>query len=109
MIMPVAIAEGQAYKLYKYEGNLSDIPNVKALLCWEDVFHPNQRPFCILCTETALDVVTVLRRYLLRWNIETGHRYFKAMLGFDQYQMRSYQAIEKQPLARVLQTLQLSA
>ena len=87
--------EDRKYKIYEYEGQLSDIENVKALLCWEDGFSPDKTPFCILCTDGALDVVTVLRHYLVRWNIETGYRYFKDMLGFDHYQMHTYQAIER--------------
>ena len=83
------------YRVYEYEGQLSDIENVEVLLCWEDGFSPEKTPFCILCTDGALDVVTILRHYLVRWNIETGYRYFKDLLGFDQYQMQSYQAIER--------------
>ncbi|OPH54557.1 hypothetical protein BC351_31765 [Paenibacillus ferrarius] len=26
----------------------------------------------------------------MRWNIETGYRYFKELLGFDQYQLLSF-------------------
>jgi hypothetical protein len=30
-----------------------------------------------------------------RWNIETGYRYFKELLGFDQYQLLSFVGIER--------------
>jgi len=87
--------EDRRYRIYEYEGQLSDIENVKALLCWEGEFSPQKTPFCILCTDGGLDVVTILRYYTERWNIETGYRYFKDLLGFDQYQVQSYQAIER--------------
>ncbi len=87
--------EDHRYRVYEYEGQLSDIENVKVLLCWEDGFSPEKTPFCLLCTDGALDVVTILRHDLVRWNIETGYRYFKDLLGFDPYQMQSYQAIER--------------
>jgi SRSO17 transposase len=84
-----------SYKVYLYEGNLSDVENVKALLSWENDFSPNKTPFCILCTDSSLDVVTILRYYEARWNIETGYRYFKDLLGFDEYQLLSHQGIER--------------
>ncbi|WP_142383430.1 hypothetical protein [Bacillus sp. V3-13] len=31
----------------------------------------------------------------MRWEIETGYRYFKELMGFDQYQMLSFKAIER--------------
>ena len=82
--------EGHDYKVYTYEGPLSDIENAKVLLSWEKRFDVSQTPFCILCTDTSLNVVTILRYYNARWHIETGYRYFKDLLGFDQYQMLSY-------------------
>jgi hypothetical protein len=52
-------------------------------------------PFCLMCTDTNLDVVTVLRYYSVRWQIEVGYRYFKELLGFDQYQHLSHKGIER--------------
>jgi SRSO17 transposase len=88
--------EGQGrYRIYSYEGPVSEIENVKLLLSWEDRFCANKTPFCILCTDVSLDSVTILRYYRVRWNIETGYRYLKDLLGFDQYQIRSHQAIQR--------------
>jgi hypothetical protein len=39
--------------------------------------------------------VTIQRFYHVRWNIETGYRYFKELLGFDQYQLLSFVGIER--------------
>ncbi|MFC3788694.1 hypothetical protein ACFOQM_07830 [Paenibacillus sp. GCM10012307] len=33
--------------------------------------------------------------YHVRWNIETGYRYFKELLGFDQYQLLSFHSIQR--------------
>jgi hypothetical protein len=87
--------EGHDYKVYTYEGPLSDIENVKVLLSWEKRFDASQAPFCILCTDTSLNVVTILRYYNVHWHIETEYRYFKDLLGFDQYQMLSYKGIQR--------------
>ncbi|HET7578980.1 MAG TPA: hypothetical protein VFK33_06840 [Bacillales bacterium] len=57
----------------------------------------SQTPFCILCTDISLNVVIILRYYNVRWHIETGYRYFKDLLGFDQYQMLSYKGIQQLP------------
>lgn len=65
------------------------------LLSWEEKFDPDKLPFSILCTDLTLDVVTILRYYQVRWVIETGYRYFKELLGFDHYQVRSLKAIER--------------
>nr|WP_263325082.1 transposase [Neobacillus sp. Marseille-Q6967] len=37
----------------------------------------------------------ILQYYNVRWNIETGYRYFKELLGFDQYQLLSMKGIER--------------
>jgi SRSO17 transposase len=88
--------EGQGrYRIYSYEGPVSEIENVKLLLSWENIFCANKTPFCILCTDVSLDLVTILCYYRVRWKIETGYRYLKDLLGFDQYQIRSYQAIRR--------------
>jgi IS4 transposase len=60
--------------------------NVKALLSWKDEYADSSKPqVCLLCTDLSLDLVTIQRYYHVRWNIETGYRYFKELLGFDQY------------------------
>jgi len=42
-----------------------------------------------------MNLVTILRYYHVRWNIETGYRYFKELLGFDEYQLLSRKGIER--------------
>lgn len=87
--------DDHTYKIYLYEGQLSDMNHVKVLLSWEDEFDADQTPFCILCTDDDLDLVTIQRYYAVRWKIETGYRYFKDLLGFDQYQLHSCKAIHR--------------
>lgn len=89
--------EGQGvYRVYPYEGPVSEIENVKLLLSWKDDYTASSKPqVCILCTDVSLDLVTIQRYYHVRWNIETGYRYFKELLGFDQYQLLSFAGIER--------------
>lgn len=91
----VTVEKKGTYWIYKYEGPLADIENVKVLLSWENEFDSSKLPFCILCTDKSLDLVTILRYYDVRWSIETGYRYFKELLGFDQYQLQSFHAIQR--------------
>jgi len=87
--------EGQGtYWVYEYEGPLSEMENVKALLSWKDDYTDSSKPqVCLLCTDVSLDPVTIQSYYHVRWNIETGYRYFKELLGFDQYQLLSFEGI----------------
>lgn len=89
--------EGQGtYWIYEYEGPLSEMENVKALLSWKNEYVASSKPqVCLLCTDLSLDLVTIQRYYHVRWNIETGYRYFKELLGFDQYQLLSIEGIQR--------------
>ncbi|WP_081954154.1 IS701 family transposase [Paenibacillus sp. FSL R5-0345] len=89
--------EGQGmYWVYPYEGSVSEIENVKLLLSWKDDYTDLSKPqVCLLCTDQSLDLVTIQRYYHVRWNIETGNRYFKELLGFDQYQLLSFIGIQR--------------
>ncbi len=49
----------------------------------------------LLCTDVSLDLVTIGRYYQVRWNIETGYRYFKELLGFGHYQLLSTTGIQR--------------
>jgi SRSO17 transposase len=91
----VTVENKGTYWIYEYEGPLADIENVRVLLSWEKIFDSSKPPFCILCTVHSLDLVTILRYYEVRWSIETGYRYFKELLGFDQYQLQSFHAIKR--------------
>lgn len=89
--------EGQGkYWVYPYEGPVSEIENVKLLLSWKDAYTASSKPqVCLLCTDVSLDLVTIQSYYHVRWNIETGYRYFKELLGFDHYQLLSFTGIQR--------------
>jgi hypothetical protein len=92
----VTVENQGTYWVYEYEGPLSDMENVKLLLSWKNDYTASSKPqACILCNDQSLDLVTIQRFYHVRWNIETGYRYFKELLGFDQYQVLSYVGIER--------------
>lgn len=55
------------FRMYEYAGPLSDIENAKVLLSWEKKFRQDQKPFCILCKDLTLDVVTIQEYYNVRW------------------------------------------
>jgi IS4 transposase len=83
------------YRIFEYEGHLSDTESAKVLLSWESKSDSSKTPFCILFTDCSLDLVRILSYYNVRWNIETGYRYFKELLGFDQYQLLSHKGNER--------------
>jgi hypothetical protein len=92
----VTVESQGTYWIYEYEGPLSEMENVKALLSWKDEYADSSKPqVCLLCTDLSLDLVTIQRYYHVRWNIETGYRYFKELLGFDQYQLLSFEGIQR--------------
>lgn len=91
----VTVENQVTFWIKEYEGPVADIENVKVLMSWEHAYDSGKKPFFILCTDKSLDVVTILRYYDVRWHIETGYRYFKDLLGFDQYQLWSFQAIQR--------------
>lgn len=44
---PVTVKEDTKYLVYDNEGALSDMENVRALLCWEETFNATVSPFCL--------------------------------------------------------------
>lgn len=83
------------YDVYRYEGKVSDIDNAVVIMCWEGGYDKQASPFCILCTDVELESSKIIAYYSERWDIETGYRYFKDRLGFDDYQVRSLRAIQR--------------
>lgn len=89
--------DGQGtYFVFAYEGPISEIENAKLVLSWKDEYTASSKPqVCLLSTDVSLDLVTIQRYYHVRWNIETGYRNFKELLGFDQYQLLSFTGIQR--------------
>lgn len=87
---------GEKYRVYRYEGALSDIEHGVVLLCWpwEASMDPmNMR--CFLSTDTKLTTEQILTYYSHRWSIETYFKQVKGRLGFNGTQIRSAQAIRR--------------
>lgn len=81
-------ANGRTFYVYRYEGLVSragDDPCV-VLICRNNLSHPKDEPFFILCTRIDLTTQQIIVRYLKRWGIETGYRNGKQLLGQDEYQ-----------------------
>ncbi|WP_239717383.1 transposase [Paenibacillus sp. 19GGS1-52] len=91
----VTVEKQGRYRVYEYEGPVADMENVKVLLSWEDKFDPTQKPFCILCTDISLDSDTILSYYHVRWNIETGYRYFKERYWTLQYLVYNFLELQR--------------
>ncbi len=47
-----------------------------------------RQPAFLICTELALDLATLLQRYVWRWEIEVNHREEKTLFGVGQAQVR---------------------
>ena len=87
--------DGKLYDVYRYEGKVGKIDNAVVVMCWEGGYDKQDKPFCILCTDVELEDSKIIAYYLVRWDIETSYRYFKERLGFDHYQVRSLEAIQR--------------
>ncbi|UAC46949.1 IS701 family transposase [Bacillus aquiflavi] len=83
------------YKVYKCKEYCGETEKSTILLSWKDKCDGGKKPFCLLCTDNSLDLVTILQYYDVRWNIETGYRYLKDLLGFNDYQLLSRKGIER--------------
>ncbi|HJT09175.1 MAG TPA: IS701 family transposase [Candidatus Nitrosotalea sp.] len=52
-------------------------------------------PTVLVTNRTEWDVTKIIKSYMLRWNIETFFRDSKQSLGFEDYQLRSIDAVER--------------
>lgn len=56
-----------------------------------------RQPAYLLCTETGLDIKSILQAYLWRWEIEVDFREEKSLLGCGQAQVRNPNSVESLP------------
>ncbi len=56
-----------------------------------------RKPAYLICTDTELDIQTLLQAYLWRWEIEVDFREEKSMLGCGQAQVRNQNSSETFP------------
>jgi len=87
---------GSSYWVYRYEGALNGIENAVVLFCWpENAFQKPKALHAFLCTDVSLETQTILTYYSKRWPVEIFFRQAKGNLGFNGYQVRSIEAIER--------------
>jgi hypothetical protein len=86
----------ESYRVYRYEGALNDLEHGVVLMCWNEE-HPVEPKYmrCFLSTDTELTTEQILSYYSQRWSIETYFKQVKGMIGFNGYQVRSEQAIQR--------------
>lgn len=92
--LDVVTVKNNKYKVYKYEGKITNIDNAVVLICWE-LGDQTSKPTCILSTDTELDSKTILEYYSRRWEIETSFLYLKDRLGLKHYQMRKLKGLRR--------------
>ena len=56
-----------------------------------------RQPAYLICTDPALPLDQLVQDYLWRWDIEVNHRDEKQIIGVGQAQVRSPQAVDRQP------------
>jgi SRSO17 transposase len=59
---------------------------------------PHQPWRYLICTDLSLDVQSILRFYLLRWEVENFYRMAKHSLGWRDYQVRNLRAMQRHVL-----------
>ncbi|HEY1470943.1 MAG TPA: transposase [Candidatus Acidoferrum sp.] len=60
-----------------------------------------RKPVYVICTDPKMDVTTVLRHYLQRWDIEVNFREEKTLLGVSQAQVRNPNSAQNLPAFQV--------
>lgn len=92
--LDVVTVKSNKYKVYRYEGKVSNVDNAVVLICWESN-NPTSKPKCILSTDIELESKTILEYYCRRWKIETSFLYLKDRLGLKHYQMRKLKGVQR--------------
>ena len=91
----VTVDKRQFY-VYRYEGNLNDVPNTVVLLSYPTPCFGIPKALRIfVSTNAALSTQEILRLYTQRWQIELFFRQSKKKLGLDKYQLRSQKGIQR--------------
>lgn len=93
--LDLVTVNGKDYRVYIYEGRVSNFPNGKVIICYEVNDNEFKAPVYLMSTDIELDAKTIIEYYSIRWNIETSYKYFKSNLAFDEYRVRSIVSIER--------------
>lgn len=83
------------YKISDHITKLNGIPNVKMLTSyeWNEKNKKHNKVFHLISTNIKDSVVQTIRRYRIRWFIETYHRDIKQNLGFAKVFLRRKEGI----------------
>jgi IS4 transposase len=85
----------ETYRLYRYEGALSDIFDTVVLFCWKAGQPMTSKHLrCFLSTNTELSDQIILEYYTKRWSIENYFRQTEETLGFDHIESGNERAIK---------------
>lgn len=87
---------GREFYVYRYEGELNDIPNAAVILSYPKEAFGNPKALRIfISTNVGLSTQEILDTYTKRWPIELFFRQSKGKLALDKYQIRSRQGIQR--------------
>ena len=87
---------GREYYVYRYEGELNDIPNAVVLISYPKESFGNPKALRVfISTNAGLSTQDIFDNYTKRWPIELFFRQSKSKLALDKYQLRSKQGIQR--------------
>lgn len=87
---------GREFYVYRYEGELNDIPNAAVIFSYPREAFGNPKALRIfLSTNVGMSTQEILDTYTKRWPIELFFRQSKSKLALDKYQIRSKQGIQR--------------
>ena len=84
------------FYVYRYEGELNDIPNAVVLISYPKEAFGNAKALRVfISTNVGLSTQNILEEYIKRWPIELFFRHSKSKLALDKYQIRSKKGIQR--------------
>lgn len=87
---------GREFYVYRYEGELNDIPNAAVILSYPKEYFGNPKALRVfIATDISLSTLEILETYTKRWPIELFFRQSKSKLELYKYQIRSRQGIQR--------------
>lgn len=87
---------GREYYMYRYEGELNDIPSAVVLISYPKEAFGNPKALRVfISTNAGLSPQDILDNYTKRRPIELFFRQNKSKLALDKYQLRSKQGIQR--------------
>ena len=87
---------GREFYVYRYEGELNDIPNAVVIISYPREAFGNPKSLRVfISTNAGISTQEILDTYTERWPIELFFRQSKNKLALDKCQIRSRQGIER--------------